>query len=88
MNGRVLAVWLLALAAFLSALGVVLAKHDSRRLFVSLQELEAERDRLNVEWNRLQLEESVWATQARVETLAREQLSMEAPDPARIGVVE
>lgn len=88
MNVRVMVVWALALAAFLSALGVVVAKHESRKLFVTLQELEAERDRLNLEWNRLQLEESVWATHARVETLAEDRLSMGVPGSSHIGVVE
>jgi cell division protein FtsL len=77
----------LALASFGSAVGVVLAKHESRIRFVELRELEATRDALNVEWNRLQLEERTLASQARIETAARERLGMEVPAPADAGVL-
>lgn len=79
MTTRIAVAWLLALVAFLTALAVVVTKHDSRRLFVELQALEHERDLLNVEWNQLQLEESAWSTQARIETAARRRLEMQLP---------
>lgn len=77
LNMRILAVWLLALLAFVSALGVVLVKHESRRLFVDLQRLEQARDDLNVNWGRLQLEQSTLGSQGRIESIARERLAME-----------
>ena len=49
----------LALAVLMSALGVVYTKHESRKLFVELDRLKTERDQINVEWGRLQLEQSV-----------------------------
>lgn len=80
----------LALAALTlaSALTVVWARHESRVLFVELQGLQAERDRLNVEWGRLQLEQSAWATKGRIERIAREDLSMQRPSDVEIVVVE
>ena len=45
--------WLTVLA---SAIAVVRARHEARTLFVQLEELSAERDRLNIEWSQLQLE--------------------------------
>ncbi len=79
MKSRIAMAWFLALVAFLTALAVVVTKHDSRRLFVELQALEQERDLLNEEWNQLQLEESAWSTQAHIETAARQRLGMRLP---------
>ena len=72
-------VGLLSCATLISALASVYVKHESRKQFIYLQERTAERDRLNVEWGRLQIEQSTWATHARVERLAREKLEMMIP---------
>ncbi len=71
----------LVLAVMASAVAGVYAKHESRRLFMELQVLVAERDRLEVEWGRLQIEQSSWSTYARVEQLAREEMNMRTPLP-------
>ena len=71
--------FLLAAAAFASAIGAVFTQYQSRRLFVDIQELEARRDDLNEEWGRLQLEQSTWATDDRVEMLARTKIGMREP---------
>lgn len=70
----------LYVAIFLSALQVVIAQHEARRLFVELQSLEKQRDELNEEWGRLQLEQSTWATNDRIETIARNELNMKMPE--------
>lgn len=67
---------LLSLLVLGSALGVVYAKHQSRKLFVELTELQQARDAMNVEWGQLQLELSTWATQGRIEQAARQRLHM------------
>jgi cell division protein FtsL len=64
-----------------SAIAGVYAKHESRKLFTELQGLNAERDRMEVEWGRLQIEQSTWSTYARVEQLARGKMQMRAPRP-------
>jgi cell division protein FtsL len=66
----------LVVVAVISALGVVYAKHQSRKLFVELNALEKERDRLNVEWGQLQLELNTWAAHGRIENKARKSLGM------------
>ena len=66
----------LAVAVLVSALASVYAKHQSRKLFVELQSLVADRDRLEIDWSRLQIEQSTLANHARVESIARERLSM------------
>ena len=47
----------------------------------------AERDRLEIEWGQLQLEQSAWSTHAFVENLAATNLHMHIPPPAQIEVV-
>jgi cell division protein FtsL len=64
-----------------SALAVVDAEYRSRALFVSLEQLRKERDRLDLEWRNLRLEMSTWANQGQVEKLARERLGMRCRHP-------
>jgi len=77
----------IAAAVIISAVWVIKTKHQSRQLFVELESLNRERDRLQVDWGRLQLEESAWGTHARVETLATQQLSLGRPTPDQVVVV-
>lgn len=72
---RVVNIALVALV-MVSALGVVHAKHRNRMLYVELRDVQTARDDLNVDWGRLQLEQSTWATHSRVEAVARKKLSM------------
>lgn len=78
---------LLWLAALGSAAGAIYAKHRARELFVELERLNRERDRLEVEWGQLQLEQSAWSTHAFVENVAATRLRMSIPDAAAIEVV-
>jgi cell division protein FtsL len=87
MSARAILVALLSLAVLLTALGVVYSKHETRRLFVDVQRLEAERDRMNFDWVRLQLEQSTQATQARIEALAHGKLAMIIPPQDSVVIV-
>jgi len=87
MKARQLALALLVPAVVASAVAVVYAKHESRKLFMALQALQTERDRMDVQWGRLQLEQSTWATHGKVEHLARNRLHMTEPAAADIVVV-
>ncbi|NMG33421.1 cell division protein FtsL [Azoarcus sp. TTM-91] len=71
-----------------SALGVVAAQHQARKLFTELERQQARSHGLEVEWGQLQLEQSTWAAHARVEKLAREKLGMRPPVSAQVIVVE
>jgi len=79
---------LLAALVFVSAVGVVIARHESRQTFIGHQAALKERDALNLEWTQLQLEQATWATQARIEAAARERLGMAKPARERIVYVE
>ncbi len=69
----------LLLAVVVSALSVVGTKHENRALVSELDELRRERERLEMEWAQLQLEEATLAHHGRVERIAREQLKMVEP---------
>ena len=71
-----------------SALGVVSAQHQSRKLFVALEREQARAHELEVEWGQLQLEQSTWAALARIERIAREQLGLQEPRAGQMIVVQ
>ncbi len=73
---------------FASALGVVWSIHETRTLFIALQALHAERDRLDIEWSQLKIEQSAWATHGRVEQTARTGLNMVIPTPQEVQLVK
>ncbi len=77
-----------AIVCVVSALALVKTKHESRKLFVELESLTNERDRLNIEWGQLQIEQSTWATHARIEQVATEDLSLVRPASTDIYVIE
>ena len=77
----------LALAVVASAVWVAAARHQARQLFIELEALNRERDRLQIDWGRLQLEESAWAAHPRVDTLAREQLSLSLPEQKSVVMI-
>ena len=62
-----------------SALGLVYSKHESRKLFVEVQQLQKQIDELDINWGRLQLEQSAWSAHSRIERIARKRLNMKAP---------
>ena len=62
-----------------SAILLVYSKHQSRKLFVELQQLKYQVDDLNTEWSQLQLEQSAWSGHGRIERIASKRLSMVMP---------
>ena len=78
---------LLLVLVLFSAVAVVEARHDARRLFIQLQTLTDVRDELNIDWGRLQIEQSTWASPGRVEQIAVDRLEMRVPDPARVVII-
>ena len=76
MNTRPVNVLVVLLAVVVTAVGIVYSKHQGRELFIELEMLGNERDRMDVEWGQLQLEQSTLTTQGKVERAARDQLGM------------
>jgi cell division protein FtsL len=85
-TGQVLFVLLMA-AVLASAIAVVYSKYLSRKHFVVLQDLQAEKERIGIEWGRLQLEESTLATHSEIEKRARDRLKMHLPEFDEVVVI-
>jgi len=71
-----------------SAAAVVETKQRARTLFVELERLSAERDQLNIDWGRLQLEQSAWSAHGFVEQVATRQLHMTMPQATEVKIVQ
>ena len=82
-----LSIVLLGLALLGTSLGVVYGKQEARNRFNDLQRLTRERDELDIEWGQLQLEQSTWATNGRVESVARDELHMVIPQATDLRIV-
>jgi cell division protein FtsL len=79
---------LLLLAVLVAcALSLVTSRHQARKLFVELGREQTRARGYETEFGQLQLEQSTWATPARVEKIARVELKMQMPGPGRVEVV-
>ncbi len=83
-----LLVFTFAVVCVLSSMAMIYTKHESRKLFVELEQLTDQRDELNIEWGQLQIEQSTWATHARIEQVATDDLSLLRPEATEIYVIE
>lgn len=79
---------ILLLIAVACALSVVSSNHKARKLFIELEREQERMKQLDVEWGQLQLEQSTWASHARVEKIARDKLGMKPPVPGQIVSVD
>ena len=79
---------LLVLMVIGSAISVVHAKYSSRRLFVNLQNQDRERDRIDMDWGKLQLEYGTVGSPMRVETMAHDDLKMRLPRAEEVVVIK
>jgi cell division protein FtsL len=83
----VLGMGVLLLAVVASGVAVVWARHQDRVNFIELTRLQGERDALNVQFGRLELEQATWASPSRIETIARGQLHMISPPPGSVELI-
>ncbi len=70
-----------------SAVQVIYARHMARELVRAPGALNAQRDSLEMEWGRLQLEQSAWSTNAFVERVANAKLQMSLPQTRDMRIV-
>lgn len=73
----------LLIALVLCALALVNAQHEARSLFVKLERAHNEARQLNIDWSRLQYEQSAFGKSARIAEAARTQLRMVPIAPGR-----
>lgn len=77
----------LTLAVMASAMAVIFSAYEYRRLFNQHQVLVQQWDDLQVEWGQYLLEQSVWSSHHRIESLADGELNMVVPETEAIEIV-
>lgn len=81
MTGR-LNIWLTALLVG-CALSLVNARYQARELFIQLERAQSLGRQLDVEWAKLQLDQSTLVKNARIDMIARRDLNMISLTPQR-----
>jgi cell division protein FtsL len=84
---RILVCGGLVIAIFATAIGIVLARHQSRRQFIELQALEQQRDKMSDEWHQLLLDQAQWGMPDRVQDTAKRDLGMRVPSADAVTAV-
>ncbi|WP_174567053.1 cell division protein FtsL [Rhodanobacter sp. B04] len=79
--------FILLVAVLTSAISVVWTRHESRVLFVDLTMLQNQRDELNIEYGKLELEQATYAEPRRINDEARQRLGMVDPRPQDIRLL-
>jgi len=79
LGGKQLAMLALSIIILASAFSVVFVRDINRQLMNQLQVLENTQSNLHNEWSQLLLEQSTWASQARIQQIATQDLSMVVP---------
>ena len=77
---KVAIILILVSAVLVSAISVVAMQHEARAVFMEIEQLKKQRDLLNEEWGRLQIEQSTWSLDDRIERMVREDLDMLVPN--------
>jgi cell division protein FtsL len=88
MSPRLFSLLLLVLAVLSSAVAVVYSRHLHRQAYIALTTLEHQRDELNIEFGRLQLEQATWSEANRIEQVAGNRIGMKYPSEADIVVLQ
>ncbi len=78
---------LLLAFVMLCAVGVITSQHRARKVFVELEAEQSTARKLDEEYNQLRLEQSTWATNKRVESVASRNLDMRLPEPGATVIV-
>ena len=87
MSFRYFVMVLLIAAVLGTGVAVVYARQEHRQAYVQLNRLVRERDELNIEFSRLQLEQATWAETNRIEQVATERVGMLFPASSELVVV-
>jgi cell division protein FtsL len=74
--------------AVASALGVISAQHEARKLHNAFEQEQTRAQNLEVEWGRLQIEQGRLIAHRRVEGIASVRLRMASPSTGQILALE
>ncbi|WP_206389682.1 cell division protein FtsL [Amnimonas aquatica] len=77
----------IVLALVATSVAVAFSVHKSRLNLAQLQALQEERDRLEVEWGQLLLEQQAWGAYGRIGKMAVDELGMRSPAPHEVMMV-
>ena len=77
------AIILVLVLLVLSALSLVNSQYQARRLFMELERTHMRQRDNEIEWAQLQLDLSLLAKHARIDSMARSSLHMQPPAPGR-----
>ncbi len=78
---------LVVIMLILSSIAMAYSTFRTRSYLAQLQALETRRDKMQVEWTQLLLEEQAWGSFARIGMVAERQLQMVNPAPTAIVMV-
>ncbi len=78
---------LLALAIVATAMTTIVITHETRLLTITENELMDERDKLDIEWRHLLLEQNALAEHSRVSDIAKSKLEMARPSPLKERII-
>ncbi len=87
-NLKALILGILSICVVSSAIVLIYTQHHSRELHTVLQKIQQTKDGLHIEWTRLLLEQSTWASDIYVEKIARENLNMLLPLTQQVVVIK
>jgi cell division protein FtsL len=73
----------LLMALICCALSLVSAQHQARTLFVAMERAQSEEKQLDIDWSRLQYQQSALGKSARIADAARTQLKMAPVSPGK-----
>jgi len=68
--------------------GIVYLEHQKRELFSDYQNLIKERDAIQVEWKKLQIQSSESSSGLRLENIARSKANMKTLDAGAINIID
>lgn len=77
----------LTLVLVLCALSLVNAQNEARKLNMALENERKIARKFDVEWKKLQLEQSTLVARRKIENAARRQLDMDMPVPKHIQII-
>ena len=78
---------LLAIAIVATAMTTIVITQETRLLTITQNELQDERDKLEIEWRHLLLEQNALAEHSRVSDIAKSKLQMDRPSPLKEKII-
>ncbi len=79
---------ILLLIVVACSIGTVASNHRARKLVTEIERETTRMRELDVEWGQLQLEQSTWASHARIESIARDKLRMKVPGAGQLMTID